>query len=50
MYKLLVRRTSRERWTAWTCTNDIDIVTANIKVIESYGWQWKFGGNDEYDE
>lgn len=41
MYRLYVRRNSREQWTAWTDTNDIDVIAHNIKVIEAYGWQWE---------
>ena len=46
MYKLYARRNRREGWTSWTETNNIDILAYNIKVIESYGWQWTIAEGD----
>lgn len=46
MYRLFVRRSGSDDWSAWTVTNDIDILIYNIKVIEGYGWQWTIWEGD----
>lgn len=46
MYRLYVRRTPHEDWSAWTETNNIAILIYNIKVIEGYGWQWTIAEGD----
>jgi hypothetical protein len=39
-FNLIARRRPTDSWTAWCSTNDEHTVKYNIKVIESYGWQW----------
>ena len=39
-YIVCVRRIGEKRWTAWTDTNDINIVIQSVKTIESYGWEY----------
>lgn len=46
MYKLYVRRNPCEEWSAWTQTDSIITLAANIQVVEKYGWQWQLGGAD----
>ena len=41
MFKLVVRRNPKEPWSAWTTTNDIDVLIHNAIIIDACGWQWK---------
>ena len=45
MYKLYVRRNPCEKWCYWARTDSLDILAANIEIVEKYGWQWEVRGN-----
>jgi ribosome-binding protein aMBF1 (putative translation factor) len=40
-YKLQAKRPHEDVFTEWCSTDNYEVVERNIKVIESYGWQWQ---------
>lgn len=40
-YKLQAKRPHQKEFTDWCSTYDYEVIKRNIKVIESYGYQWK---------
>ena len=47
-YKLQAKRPNQKEFTNWTETDNYQVIERNIKVIESYGYEWQLTeGNDE---
>lgn len=47
-YKLQAKRPHQKEFTNWTETDNYKAIERNIKVIESYGYEWRLTeGNDE---
>ena len=48
-YCLQAKRPNEEVFTDWCQTDNPEVVKRNIKIIESYGYQWKLrkGTGDE---
>jgi hypothetical protein len=40
-YKLQAKRPHEDVFTEWCSTDNYEAVVRNIKVIESYGWEWQ---------
>ena len=45
-YTLKAKRPHENVFTEWLSTYDYEVVERNIKIIESYGWQWKLKEDD----
>ena len=50
MYKLYVRRNPCEQWSFWTSAESIELLVANVRVIEKYGWQWNVKGDEQTEK
>ena len=40
-YMLWAKRPHEAMFTEWCQTDNYEVVERNIKIIESYGWEWK---------
>jgi hypothetical protein len=38
---LQAKRPHENTFTEWCTTDDYEVIERNIKIIESYGWQWR---------
>lgn len=46
-YKLQAKRPHEDVFTEWCSTDNYEAVVRNIKVIESYGWEWQLKEEDQ---
>lgn len=51
-YKLQAKRPWQAYFTDWSATDDYEVIKRHIKVIESYGYEWRLteGAEDEQRE
>lgn len=46
-YMLWAKRPHEAMFTEWCQTDNYEVVERNIKIIESYGWEWKLEDNQK---
>ena len=49
-YKLKAKRPWQNHFTDWSATDDYGVIKRHIKVIESYGYEWKLTEREQEDE
>ena len=49
-YKLKAKRPWQNHFTDWSATDDYEVIKRHIKVIESYGYEWKLTEREQEDE
>lgn len=46
-YMLQAKRPHESVFTEWCQTDNYEVIEKNIKIIESYGWEWRLNGDQE---
>lgn len=49
-YMLQAKRPHEKFFTEWCQTDNYEVIERNIKIIESYGWEWRLNGDQERAE
>ena len=49
-YKLKAKRPWQNHFTDWSATDDYGVIKRHIKIIESYGYEWKLTEREQEDE
>jgi hypothetical protein len=44
---LQAKRPHENFFTEWCQTDNYEVIERNIKIIESYGWEWRLNGDQE---
>jgi hypothetical protein len=49
-FNLQAKRPHEKEFTDWCATDDYEVVKRNIKIIESYGYQWRLRTGAENEQ